>query len=148
MILGVIGSFLGMFFLIRILSFNLQLILYIITWSTVLGSMYSFPLFSIPITAALVHEAAENSKEENIDNALSKISGAYYGFSSFISSMGPAIASLLVGFILSGLNEKNPTILILLFISMGLFYLLALIFIRRIKIKHISFFNHQTVENV
>ncbi|KKN00316.1 hypothetical protein LCGC14_1139020 [marine sediment metagenome] len=148
MILGAIGSFLGMFFLIRILSFNLQLILYIITWSTVLGSMYSFPLFSIPITAALVHEAAENSKEENIDNALSKISGAYYGLSSFLSSMGPAIASLLVGFILSGLNEKNPTILILLFISIGLFYLLALIFIRRIKIKHISFFNNQTVENV
>jgi Na+/melibiose symporter-like transporter len=148
MILGIIGSFLGMFFLIRILSFNLQLILYIITWSTVLGSMYSFPLFSIPITAALVQEAAENSKEENVDIALSKISGAYYGLSSFIRTMGPAMASLIVGIILSGPNEENPTIFILLFISMGLFYSLALIFIRRIKIKHISFFNHQIIEEV
>ncbi len=148
MLLGIIGSFLGMFFLIRILSFNLQLILYIITWSTVLGSMYSFPLFSIPITAALVHEAAENSNEKNVDVALSKISGAYYGLSSFIRSMGPAIASLIVGFILTGANKENPTILILLFISMGVFYLIALSFIRRIKIKHISFFNHQIIEEV
>ncbi len=148
MLSGIIGSFLGMFFLIRILSFNLQLILYIITWSTVLGSMYSFPLFSIPITAALVHEAAENSNEKNIDIGLSKISGAYYGLSSFIRSMGPAAASLIVGFILSGQNKENPMILILLWCSIGFFYLFALIFIKRIKIKHISFFNHPIIEEV
>ncbi|MCK4285754.1 MAG: MFS transporter [Candidatus Lokiarchaeota archaeon] len=148
MLLGIIGSFLGMFFLIRILSFNLQLILYIITWSTVLGSMYSFPLFSIPINAALVHEAAENSNEKNVDIALSKISGAYYGLSSFIRSLGPAAASLIVGFILSGANKENPTLLILLWCFIGVFYLFALIFIRRIKIKHISFFNHQHIEEV
>lgn len=148
MFLGVIGSFLGMFFLIRILSFTLQVVLYIITWSTVLGSMYSFPLFSIPITAALVNEAAENSNEENVDIALSKISGAYYGLSSFIRSMGPAAASLIVGFILSGANKENPILLILLWCFIGLFYLFALIFIRRIRIKHISFFNQQIVEEV
>jgi len=146
--LGIIGSFLGMFFLIRILSFNIQLILYIITWSTVLGSMYSFPLFSIPITAALVHEAAENSNEENVDIALSKISGAYYGLSSFIRSMGPALASLIVGIILSGLNKENPMILILLWCSTPFLYLFTLIFIRRIKIKHISFFNHPIIEEI
>jgi Na+/melibiose symporter-like transporter len=148
MILGVAGSFLGMFFFIRIFAFELQLVLYIITWSTVLGSMYSFPLFSIPITAALVHEAAENSEEENVDIALSKISGAYYGFSSFIRALGPASASLIVGFILSGANKENPLLYILLWCFIGVFYLFALVFIRRIKIKHISFFNHQVLEEV
>ena len=148
MLLGIGGSFLGMFFFIRILHFNIQLVLYIITWSTVLGSMYSLPLFSIPITAALVQEAAENSEEENVDIALSNISGAYYGLSSFIRSWGPASASLIVGFILSGANKENPLILILLWCFIGVFYLFALLFIRRIKIKHISFFNHQVIEEV
>ncbi|MHA1985496.1 MAG: MFS transporter [Promethearchaeota archaeon] len=148
MLLGVIGSFMGMFFFIRILSFNIQLILYIITWSTVLGSMYSFPLFSIPITAALVHEAAENSEEENVDIALSKISGAYYGLSSFIRSLGPASASLIVGFVLSGANKEEPLLLILLWCYIGVFYLFAIVFISRIKIKHITFFDHQIIEQV
>jgi len=148
MILGIIGSFLGMFFLIRILSFNIQVVLYIITWSTVLGSMYSFPLFSIPIQAALVHEAAENSEEKNIDIALSKISGAYYGLSSFIRTMGPAMASLIVGIILSGQNKENPLILILLWCSIGFFYIFALRYIRRIKIKHITFFKQEFIEEI
>lgn len=135
-------SFIGTFFLIRFLPFEFQLALYIITWSTVLGSMYSGPLFAIPIRAALVHEAAENSEEKEVDVAMAKISGSYYGLSSFISSMGPAIASLLFGFILSGPNQENPIVLILLWCSMGIYYLLSLTFIRRIKIHHISFFDH------
>ena len=143
LLLAVGFSFLAMFFLIRILPFEFQLALYIITWSTVLGSMYSGPLFAIPIRAALVHEAAENSEDSNIDNAMAKISGSYYGLSSFISSLGPATASLLFGFILSGPNQENPIVLILLFVSMGVYYLLSLFFIRRIKIRHISFFNHE-----
>ena len=139
-------SFLGMFFLIRFLPFEFQLVLYIITWSTVLGSMYSGTLFAIPIRAALVHEAAENSEEPNVDTAMAKISGSYYGLSSFVSSMGPAIASLLFGFILSGPNQENPMILILLFMSMGVYYLLSFTFIRRIKVRHISFFDHKVIE--
>jgi len=148
MLLGVTGSFIGMFFFIRIFAFNIQLVLYIITWSTVLGSMYSFPLFSIPITAALVHEAAENSEEKNVDIALSKISGAYYGLSSFIRTLGPASASLIVGFVLSGANKEEPLLLILLWCYIGVFYLFAIIFIGRIKIKHISFFDHKVIEQV
>lgn len=143
MLLAVIASFFGTFFLIGILPFEMQLILYILTWSTVLGSMYSLPLFSIPITAALVHEAAENADKSNIDKAMSKISGSYYGLSQFIGSMGPATASLFVGFILSGPNEENAVILILLFISMGFFYLIALFIIRKIKVKQNSLYNYQ-----
>ena len=139
-------SFLGAFFLFGFLPYEFQLVLYIITWSTVLGSMYSGTLFAIPIRAALVHEAAENSEEKNVDTAMAKISGSYYGLSSFVSSMGPAIASLLFGFILSGPNQENPIILILLFMSMGVYYLLSLTFIRKIKVRHISFFDHKVIE--
>jgi hypothetical protein len=141
------ASFIGSFFLMRFLPFGIQLALYIITWSTVLGSMYSFPLFSIPLTAAIVHEAAENSDEPDIDVAMSKISGSYYGLASFVRSLGPASASLFVGFILSGPNEANPIILILLWVIIGFFYLVIFVFLKRIKVKHINFFNHRpTVE--
>jgi len=143
MILSIIASFMGSFFLMRFLPFGIQLTLYIITWSTVLGSMYSFPLFSIPLTAAMVHEAAENAGEPDIDVAMSKISGSYYGLASFVRSMGPAAASLLVGFILSGPNETNPIILILIWVTMGVFYSMSLVVIKKIKVKHITFFNHQ-----
>jgi len=75
---------------------------------------------------------------------MSKISGSYYGLASFVRSLGPACASLIVGFLLSGANEKNPIVLILLWVLMGFFFLMSLIVIKKIKIKHISFFNHQT----
>ena len=89
---------------------------------------------------------AENSEEKNIAIALSKISGAYYGLSSFIRTMGPAMASLIVGIILSGQNKEDPMILILLWCSIGFFYIFALRFIRKIKIKHISFFKPEIIE--
>jgi Na+/melibiose symporter-like transporter len=146
MILAIIAAFMGSFFLMRFLPFGVQLTLYIVTWSTVLGSMYSFPLFSIPLTAALVHEAAENSDEPDIDVAMSKISGSYYGLASFVRSLGPAGASLFVGFLLSGPNESNPTTLILIWVYMGFFYLISLTIIKQIRVKHITFFDHQHIE--
>jgi Na+/melibiose symporter-like transporter len=148
MVLATIANFLGSFFLMRFLPFGIQLGLYIVTWSTVLGSMYSMPLFSIPLTAAIVHEAAENSEEPDVDVAMSRISGSYYGLASFVRSMGPAVASLFVGFILSGPNEENPIILILLWIIMGFFYLASLTAIRRVKVKHITFFERQPEDEI
>jgi Na+/melibiose symporter-like transporter len=146
-LIAIIASFLGSFFLMRFLPFGIELTLYIITWSTVLGSMYSAPLFSIPLTAALVHEAAENSEDPDIDVAMSKISGSYYGLASFMRSLGPASASLIVGFILSGANETNPIVLILLWVLMGFFFLMSLVAIKKIKIKNISFLDHQYAED-
>ncbi|MFX1344039.1 MAG: MFS transporter [Promethearchaeota archaeon] len=143
MILSIIGSFLGSFFLIPFLPFGIELTLYIITWSTVLGSMYSAPLFSIPLTAALVHEAAENSGEPDIDVAMSKISGSYYGLASFVRSLGPASMTLIIGFLLSGKNQSNPIIMILLWVAMGFFYLAALISIKKIKVKNLKFLERQ-----
>ncbi|MHA2006558.1 MAG: MFS transporter [Promethearchaeota archaeon] len=146
LILAMVASFLGMLFFVNFISPEFQMILYIITWSTVLGSMYSFPLFSIPLSAAIIHEAAEKSDEPDIDIAISKISGSYYGLSSFVRSLGPATASLLIGFVLAGQNKDNPNLIILLFSSIGISYFIYLMLIRRIKVKHITFFDHPAIE--
>lgn len=111
-----------------------------------LGSMYSFPLFSIPLTAAMIHDAAEKSDEPDIDIAISRISGSYYGLAQFVRSLGPATASLFIGFVLAGQNKNNPYLIIMLFCSIGIFYLVYLILIKRIKVKHISFFDQPTIE--
>jgi len=145
-LLAVIASFLDVFFIISGLPYGIKLILYILSWSTVLGSMYAYPLFSIPIMASLVHEAAENEGSPNIDDAMAKLSGSYYGLESFVRSMGPAFASLFVGSILSGQNEENPHVIIILFISLGFFYLIAFVFVRRITLSKDSYYNKQTIE--
>ena len=135
------AGFLGIFFLGGILSYELKLLLYIITFSTILGQSYAFPLFSIPVSAALVHEAAVKIDENNVDKSMAKISGSYYGLASFTRSIGPAFASIFVGIILSGSNEANPTIITLIFSSIGIFYLIAFMILRKLKINHLSFYN-------
>ncbi|MFX0077393.1 MAG: hypothetical protein ACFE96_18270, partial [Candidatus Hermodarchaeota archaeon] len=131
-------SFIDIIFLLNNLPFSFKLILYIVSWSTVLGSMYAYPLFSIPIMASLVHEAAGTEKILNIDEAMAKLSGSYYGLESFARSMGPATASLLVGIILSEPNDKNPIVILFLFVSIGVFYLIAFIFVKGIKLSKIN----------
>ena len=140
-ILSCIAGFLGLFFLLGFLSYEIKIVLFIITFGVILGDSFAFPLFTIPITAALVHEAAENLEESDVDKGMSKLSGAYYGLATFTRSMGPAFASIFVGIILSGANEENPTIIALVFSSIGIFYLIAFLIIRRLKIKNLSFFN-------
>ena len=143
---AIFGSFIDFFFLFGNLSYGISLFLYILSWSTVLGSMYAFPLFSIPIMASLVHEAADQNIEFNLDESMSKISGSYYGLSTFVNSLGPAFASLFVGILLSGNNEENPISIIIVFVSMGGFYMLAFIFIRRIKLSKNSYYSRPTFE--
>ena len=142
---AVISSLIDVFFLISGLPYGVKMALYIISWSTVLGSMYSYPLFSIPIMASLVHDAAVKIDKNNIDRAMSKISGSYYGLASFIRSMGPSIASLFVGIILSGANEENPVAITFVFLSLGIFYLIAFIFIRLIKLPKDSYYSKQII---
>ena len=144
-LLAIIASFAEVFFFFE-LQFGVKLIIYIVTWSIVLGSMYAFPLFNIPITASLVHEAAANGNSDNVDEAMSKISGSYYGLASFVQSMGPAFASMFVGGILSGPNEKNSDMIVILFISIGVFYLIAFFFVKRVKLSKDSYYNKQIVE--
>lgn len=143
---AIFGSIIDLFFLFGNLPYEFNLFLYILSWSTVLGSMYAFPLFSIPIMASLVHEAADQNFESNLDVSMSKISGSYYGLSSFINSLGPAFASIFVGALLSGNNEENPFAITIVFLSMGLFYLIAFLFISRIKLSKNSYYYKSFIE--
>jgi len=131
-----IASLLDLIFLFQDLSFAFKIILFIITVGTVLGAMYAFPLFSIPIGATLVHEAAYSIEEKSSTISISKLSGAYYGSLTFMASIGQALASLMLGIILSGSNESNPIIITLSLSSMGIFYLFSLIFVKRIKLNN------------
>jgi len=137
---ALIASILDICFLFGNLQFGVKILLYIIVWSTVLGSYYSYTLFSIPLGASIVQEAAEliNTSGTNLDKNLSSISGSYYGLLYFVTYLGPAFASLFVGTFLSGSNKNNPIVITLLFFSMSLFYLISLIFIRRITLKEPS----------
>jgi Na+/melibiose symporter-like transporter len=129
------GSLIDIFFLFGNFSFEISLTLYIISWSIVLGSLYAFPLFIIPITASLVHDAAANNSKSSLDVEMSKISGSYYGLSNFSNTLGPAFASLFIGAILSGNNETNPLLITICFLSLGGFYLIAFLLINGIKLS-------------
>jgi len=141
MALSVIASFLELFFLIEILSFEFKIALFIISYGTVLGSMYAFGLFGGPVFSALVYEAAainENKTEteaENLDEAVSAISGAYVGLSTFTGTLGPALASILIGIILMGSNQKNSIILTICLASTGIFYFIAFLYLIQIKLE-------------
>ncbi|MBY8980055.1 MAG: MFS transporter [Candidatus Lokiarchaeota archaeon] len=142
-LIAVISSFFDIFFFFSGLPYGIKMALYIISWSTVLGSMYAYPLFSIPIMASLVHEAAVKIDKSNVDDAMSKISGSYYGLASFVRSMGPSFASLFVGIILSGANGENPFAITIVFISVGIFYLIAFFFVSRIRLSKDSYYSNQ-----
>ncbi len=145
-LIAVISSFLDIFFFFSGLPYGIKMALYIISWSTVLGSMYAYPLFSIPIMASLVHDAAVKIDTSNVDNALSKISGSYYGLASFVRSMGPSFASIFVGIILSGVNEENSFAITFVFLSVGIFYLIAFLLVSTIKLSEESFYSKQLKE--
>jgi len=134
LLLAGIGTILIIIFIIPTGNFLLTVILFFITEGTILGALYAFPLFSIPLGANLVHDAAKNIDSESPDRALSSLSGSYYGALNFISSMGQTVGSLIVGFILIGPNEKNPTIIVLLYSSIGILYFISIIFLKKIRI--------------
>ena len=131
----VIASFLELLFLLEFLVFELKIFIFVLSIGTILGSIYAFPLFSIPIGASLVHEAAHKIEKTNTIMAISKLSGAYYGALSFIASLGQTLSSLILGFILAGANEKNSIIITLSLSSMGIFYLMSFLFIKHIKLN-------------
>ena len=133
--IGGIVSFLDLFYLIPFLNFESKLILYIIIFSTILGSDYATPLFAIPITASLIHDAASKIDSNNIEKSISEISGIYYGFSSFLFSAGYSISTFFAGIILSGANAENPIIIVILIATRGVFNGIGLIWLRRLRFK-------------
>jgi len=130
---SIIASFLDLLFLIQ-LSFEFKVVLFIITMGTILGSLYAFTLFSGPLASAIVYEKARNNGDIDLDKGVSEISGAYFGLNSFILSVAGGIASIMIGFVLSGPNESNPIIITLSLASMGIFYLISLTILRQIEI--------------
>jgi Na+/melibiose symporter-like transporter len=145
-LIAVISSLIDIFFLFSGLSYGIKMTLYILSWSTVLGSMYAFPLFFTPILASLVHDAAVKLNKSDVDKAMSKISGSYYGLASFVRSIGPSIASIYVGFILSGANEENSVAITSVFISLGIFYMIAFLIIRMIKLPKDSYYSKSSIK--
>ncbi len=131
-----ISALLDLIFLINNLPTSFEIVLFVISIGTILGSMYGFGLFNPPLASALVYEAAENKREFTLDEAVSNISGAYFGLNSFILSIGQSISSLLIGFILTGANAENATIITLTLSSMGIFYLISLYILRKLKLKN------------
>jgi Na+/melibiose symporter-like transporter len=132
---AVISSFLELFFLIEILNFEVKIALFIISYGTVLGCMYAFGIFGGPLFSELVYEAAVKTENDDVDEAVSAISGAYVGLSTFLGSLAPAVASILIGIILTGSNQESSLILTLCLCSTGLFYLIALLYLRQIKLE-------------
>jgi Na+/melibiose symporter-like transporter len=129
-----IVAFTDLLFLLSNLPYILKMMLYIVSFGTILGTSYSTPLFGIPLSATLIQEAAIKKDASNVDETISNISGSYSGFSMFVRSLGGAISSIVIGLLLTGSNQRDPIIITLLFASQGFFYLIAVSFVRKIKI--------------
>jgi Na+/melibiose symporter-like transporter len=136
--ISAVVSFLELVFLITFLSYELKIVLFIISIGTILGTVYGINLFIAPITSAIVDEYAAEQKEENPETVVTKISGSYFGLHSFMLAIGQCIASIMVGIVLSGSNENNPIIITLSMASMGIFYVISLIYAKKIKLDKID----------
>lgn len=138
LISAAVASFLELFFLVEMLSFEIEIVLFVITIGTVLGTIYAVNLFTTPLASALIYEAAENKNDKNIEQEVSNISGAYFGLQSFMLAFGQSFSTIMIGFILTGPNQENPIIITITLASMGVFYVISLLFLRTIQLKKIS----------
>lgn len=132
---AIIVAPLELFFLVRIFSYELKIVLFIITIGTILGTMYGLNLFATPLASALIYEAASKDGNGNKEENISNLSGSYFGLYFFILAIGQAVATFMVGLILTGPNERNSLIITITLSSMGLFYIISLFFLRRIKLE-------------
>ncbi len=132
---SIIASFLDLVFLYPFLPFEVKVVLFVITMGTVLGSLYAFNLFSGPLASAIVYESAKKNGDPDLDKGVTEISGAYFGLSAFVISIAGGIASIMIGFILSGPNQANSIVITLSLTAMGIFYLISLIILRKIEIN-------------
>ncbi|MHA1729370.1 MAG: MFS transporter [Promethearchaeota archaeon] len=135
----VVTSFLEFFFLfVDEFSYEFRIFLFVISFGTVLGSMYAGNIFAIPIMAKLIDLKAEkmavNDKNKHLI-MVSNISGSYNGLSMVSMNLGSAIMSTILGFILSGDNATDPQTLTLVFAGISVFYLISWIFLYSMKVK-------------
>ncbi|MFW9824490.1 MAG: MFS transporter [Candidatus Thorarchaeota archaeon] len=136
----IFGSFLELIFLIA-LNVPLRLLLFILSFGTVMGSLYATMLFSSPLLNEMIDRAAEmhiiNNTQEllNKDDAVTRLSGVYNGLFMFLASLLGALISAVFGLIFQGENSRNPVILTLGLVSMGFFQIIALSFLYIFKVK-------------
>jgi Na+/melibiose symporter-like transporter len=135
LIFAAVASFSDLLFLMSNMPYFLKIALYVVSFGTILGTTYAMPLFGIPLGATLIQEAAINNGTSNLDETISNISGSYYGFSQFTQSLGAAVSSIVIGLILTGANQRNPVIITVMFAMQSIFFLIAVTFIRKIKIE-------------
>jgi len=135
-----IAAFFELFFFFEMHVF-LRMILFILSFGTVLGSIYSTNLFNSPLMNEMIDRAAENhlinneDKSEDKNQVVTKISGSYYGLFSLSFSILAAISSTIFGFIFQGGNSQNPVILTLGLMSMGVFHIVAFVSLKLLKVK-------------
>jgi Na+/melibiose symporter-like transporter len=134
LIFAAVVAFTDLLFLLSNIPYILKILLYVVSFGTILGTNYSVPLFGIPLSATLIQEAAIKEDASNVDEKISNISGSYNGYSMFVGSLGGAFSSIIIGLLLTGANQRNPIIITLLFSSQCIFYLIAVFFIRKVKI--------------
>jgi len=136
----IFAASLELFFLIE-MNLPFGLIIFILSYGSVLGSMYATSLFSSPLLNEMVDRAADrhlikNTHESmNKDQAVTRLSGSYYGLMMFSTSLLGALSSTIYGVIFQGDNSRNPVILTIGLFSMGLFYIVSLVFLQLFKVK-------------
>lgn len=136
----IIASLLELIFLIE-MDFSSRLILFVLSFGTILGSTYAASVFSLPLMNEIIDIAAKkqlnkgNIEQNDLSAEVTKLSGAYYGLHSFSFSMFSALVAIVYGFIYGGENYKNPVFLTLGLVSMSIFYTISWFFLKSIKIK-------------
>jgi Na+/melibiose symporter-like transporter len=132
------ASFAELVFLVD-MSFGFRVYYLILSYLTVIGATNAYGLFYSPIMTEIIDVSAEKIvKSSNIEDrsqAVTIISGAYYGLFSFSVNIATSFVSFIYGFIYQGDNSTNPNILTLGLASMSLYYLIAWFFFRSMKLK-------------
>jgi hypothetical protein len=106
----------------------------VIIVGTILGSLYAINLFSNPIVSALIYESAMKKNEGDFEEGVSNISGSFFGLRSFTMSIAQAIATFMVGIILTGPNKESSTIITITFAFIGVFYLISVLLLRKLEL--------------
>jgi len=133
MIAACVG-FLELIYLVEILSFEFKVVFFVIIVGTILGSLYAINLFSNPIVSALIYESAMKKNEGDFEEGVSNISGSFFGLRSFTMSIAQAIATFMVGIILTGPNKESSTIITITFAFIGVFYLISVLLLRKLEL--------------
>ncbi len=63
------------------------------------------------------------------------LAGAYFGMWSLIINLASGVANLILGLIYTGTNATNPFLLVMSLPITGVFYILTVLFLNRVKFR-------------